>query len=156
MSAEATLEAVLPAAERAKIIEVTTRIVAGDKDGPKEVEKKEAVFIRPLPFRRWATAIGHITNLLQYMPEEGVDLNNTTQVMVWIGSVINVAADDVFAVLELATDKKPEFFDMIDLDDGIKIAAAVVEVNKDFFEQNVTALISQYLPAVTETLGQTQ
>lgn len=156
MQSEAAIEAVLPASERSKTIQVITRVVANENGEMKEVEKIDSVLVRPLPFRRWPVAIGHITNLLQYLPQEGIDLDDDNQVMVWLGSVINVAFDDVFAVLELATDKQIDFFDKIDLDDGIKIAVAVVEVNKDFFEQNVTALISQYLPAVTETLGQMQ
>jgi hypothetical protein len=72
--------------------------------------------------------------------------------VVFIGTLLAQVEEDLFSVIELATDKTPEFFDTVDPDDGIKVIAAVVEVNKDFFLQNVMPLINQHLPAITESL----
>ena len=155
MSKEAAMEAVMPASERTQSISVITRIVAKDGDVFKEVEKPDIVFVRPLPFLRWPKAIEHITNMFRYLPEEGIDVNNSAQVLVWLGSAIGVASEDLFAVLEMATDRKPEFFDTIDADDGLKIAVAVVEINKSFFVESVWPIIKGQLPAIAEMFGQT-
>lgn len=153
---EAALDAIQPGSERSRTIDVITRKVAEGK----ELERSDSVFIRPLPFRRWPQAIGHIAKLLEYLPEEGLNFSSNIDLAVWIATLAGQVSDDLFAVIELATDKKPEFFDTVDPDDGVKIIMAVIEVNKDFFTRNVMPLVNDYLPAITEqakeTLGQTQ
>jgi hypothetical protein len=122
------MEAIQPASERTRTITVTTRKVVEEKKGEfSELSKPESVFIRPLPFRRWPKAIGHITRLLEYMPAEGLNLSDNTQMVVFIGTLLAQVEEDLFSVIELATDKTPEFFDTVDPDDGIKVIAAVVE-----------------------------
>lgn len=158
---EATQEAILPAAERTQTVPVISRLVKTDDKGvSKEFETTVQVFVRPLPFRRWPTVMGHVSNLFQYMPGDGLDLENTLQLAMFATQVLGVAADDVFAVLELATDRNPEFFDTLDPDDGLKVVLAVIEVNKGFFVQKVLPLISEHLPAakesIAETLGRTE
>ena len=154
---EATQEAILPASERTQTVHVITREVAANKDGKsfKEVENEVAVFVRPLPFRRWPIALGHIANLFQFMPENGFDITNDAQLAVWVTNLLGNAGDDLFAIIELATGKEPAFFDMLDADDGLKIALAVIEVNKDFFVQKVMPLITEKLAVVKELLPET-
>jgi hypothetical protein len=152
---EPAMEAIQPASERTKTVEVITRKVVTEKDVTQELERPDSVFVRPLPFRRWPQAIGHIARLLEFIPKDGVDFNDNTQLAVFVGTVSAYVSDDLFAVMELATDRKPEFFDTLDADDGLKVMIAVVEVNKDFFLQNVKPLIEQYLPAITENLTET-
>lgn len=155
MSESAAQEAILPASERTQTIHVVTREVVSNGTEHKEVENLASVFIRPLPFRRWPVALTHITNLFQYMPQNGIDLESEAALAVWVTSVLGSAGDDLFAIIELATDKPAAFFDLLDPDDGLKIAMAVVEVNKDFFVQKVLPLVQQYLPAAKEAIAET-
>jgi hypothetical protein len=94
------------------------------------------------------------------MTPEGLDVADSAQLAVFVGSIAPHVSEDLWAVVHLATDRDAEFYDSLDLDDGMKVIAAVVEVNRDFFHQNVMPLLDQYLPAVTESLketpGQTQ
>lgn len=146
-------------ADRTRTIEVTTRIVAIDGDNITEVEKNEKVFIRPLPMRRWLTALGIMSGLLANMPEGEFDLENETHLGLWIVELLGNIPDDIIAIACLATDKKPEFFDQIDLDEGVKIILAVVEINKDFFVRKVLPMLLEQAPkiktAMKETFGQT-
>ena len=150
------LEDILPATERTQTITVIERFV-GKVDG-KYAEREEPVdvYVRPLPFRRWLTAMKHIGSILQYLPAEGLDLNDVMRSVVYLINVAGQAQDELIALACLATDKEASFFDRIDPDDGVRIIVAVVQVNKDFFVQKVLPLVQEQLPAMTETFGQTQ
>lgn len=155
----ANLEEIQSGAERSRTLEVTERVIAMDGDTPVERAKTAKVFVRPLPFRRWSLAIGYIRQMLQFIPEQ-VDLTDPMSIGLFAGELLGAADEQVFGLITLATDKDVEFYDRIDLDDGIKILIATVEVNKDFFVQKVLPLLTAEAPniqqALTETFGQTQ
>jgi hypothetical protein len=146
--------------ERTRVIPVIERKVATGTDGePTEVEVQSKVFVRPLPFRRWAQVFSYLTGILSKLPSGDFDLANETQLALWITSLVGNAADDIFAVASLATDRPVDFFDRIDLDDGVKIIKAVVEVNKDFFVEKVLPQLSEVVPnakSIAGTFGRTQ
>lgn len=152
-SAEKAMEAVLPASERTRIIEVTERIVAIGQDGnPSEASATKKVFIRPMPFRRWLKALSLVTSLLQYLPEDGLNFADKDgnpdplAIGIVVTTMLGTAEADLIALACLATDLDEDVFDRIDLDDAVAIITAVVEVNKDFFVQKALPLIQQSLP----------
>ncbi len=150
---EPALAEILPASERTQTISVIERIVAEGR----EVEKETDVLVRPLTLLKWLTATKYVGNVLQYIPADGLDLDgDLTKSVVYLLQAAGAAQDDLIALVGLATGKDAEFFDRIDLDDGVKIIIAVVQVNKDFFVQKVLPLVSQHLPNIQETFGQTQ
>lgn len=160
--AQPELELIQGRNERSITVNVTERVIAVDGDTKKEVEKAKAVFVRPMPFRRWPQALAHLSGVIKALPSVDLDLNNLTTIGFLAAHLIGNANDSIFAVLELATDEDGEFFDRIDLDDGVRITQAVIEVNKDFFVQKVLPLVSEIAPALKDKLtpmstsGQTQ
>jgi hypothetical protein len=139
------------------------RKVAIDPQGVKtELSVPRQVFVRPMPFRRWGKVMAHMSGLLQALPDS-LDLSNIMQIGFLAAHLIGNSNDAIFSVLELATDENPELFDRIDPDDGVRIVAAVIEVNRDFFVQKVLPLLSEVAPflkakveSLTSTSGQTQ
>src|ERR1044072_5634644 len=106
MEATQALEDILPASERTKTIDVIERIVAENK----EVEKLSTVFVRPLPFRRWLTAMQHISRVLQHFPEYGLSFDNDAALAVSLVYLLGEAQEDLIALASLATDKEAGFF----------------------------------------------
>jgi hypothetical protein len=162
MSTQANeLKEMQSANERTQTITVMEKVVAVAENGEKtEVSNPKKVFIRPLSMRSWATALGYMTTVLGALPDISLDLDNPLQTMIWIGHVIGKIPDEIFGLLSLATGEPADLFDRIDLDEGITIAQAVVEVNKDFFVLRVLPMLSDLAPALKSkmesTLGQTQ
>jgi hypothetical protein len=143
-------------AERTRTVTVTERTVAkSDGETFQEVGKPTKVFVRPLPFRRWLTALSHVGNVLAHFPAGDFDLSNPQQLAVWIIQLLGACPDDVIGVACLATDKDADFFDRIDLDEGVKIILAVVEVNKDFFVQKVLPQLLEKAPEVSNVVAAT-
>lgn len=156
MEATQALEDVLPASERTQTIHVIER-VAGRVEGVwQEKEVPSDVLVRPLPFLRWLKAMNYIGQILQHMPQEGIDFDDAAKLAVSIVYLVGEAQNELIGLACLATDKTDDFFDRIDPDDGVKIIMAVVQVNKDFFVQKVLPLLNEHLPTVKETFGQTQ
>jgi hypothetical protein len=153
---ETALAEILPAAERTRTLDITERIVAQGENGPEESEKQSKVFVRPLPFRRWLSAMTYVGQILKHFPEDGIDFDDAAKLAVTVVYLLGESQIELVALACLATDKEPDFFDRIDPDDGVKIVMAVVEVNKDFFVTKVLPLLNEHLPTVKETLGQTQ
>jgi hypothetical protein len=154
------LEEIASSVERTRTIAVIERVVASDSGTPTEREKTTNVFVRPLPFRRWPKAISCITGMLRAFPDDGINFEDSTALGLLIAQLVGEADVELFTLLTLATDQDDSFFDRIDLDDGVKIALAVVEVNKDFFVQKVLPLATEAMPSIkeqiTEMSGQTQ
>jgi hypothetical protein len=133
-------------AERTRTVTVTERTVAkSDGETFQEVGKPTKVFVRPLPFRRWLTALSHVGNVLAHFPAGDFDLSNPQQLAVWIIQLLGACPDDVIGVACLA----------IDLDEGVKIILAVVEVNKDFFVQKVLPQLLEKAPEVSNVVAAT-
>lgn len=148
--------------ERTRTLDVTERIVAvssgveGVADGTQvELEKHVSVFIRPLPFRKWLDALGHMTNILAHLPTGDIDLSNEAQLAIWIMNLVGKVPEDILEVAALATEKDVTFFDRIDLDEGVKIILAVVEVNKDFFVQKVLPMFYEVAPQIKDAMAET-
>lgn len=161
MSAEATgLDAIQPASERTRTIDVITRKVAKDSTGFKELEKEEQIFVRPLPGRKWAKALSLVTTLMQCIPQEGISFKNETEMLVFAGALLGQMPDEALSLCAMAVDKDVEFFDSVDLKDTVKVIAAVFEVNKDFFINEVWPIVEPLIPqvktAAAEITGQTQ
>jgi hypothetical protein len=111
--------------------------------------------------RRWLTAIGYVSQVIGAMPQGDFDFSNEVHIAHFASTLLGDQAtqDAVIGFAALATDQPVELFDRIDLDEGIKIVLAVIEVNKDFFVQRVLPMIYEVAPQVkgviTETFGQT-
>jgi hypothetical protein len=146
-------------ADRTKSITVTKRIVAIDNGVSVERETQDTVFVRPLPFRRWLNALRHLSNIIAHIPQNNLDLSDEAQLAIWIVELLGQVPDDIIGIASLATDRPDEFFDQIDLDEGVKVILAVIEVNKDFFVQKVLPMLSEQAPnlkaAMAETFGPT-
>jgi hypothetical protein len=155
------LELMQGSIERTITVDVMTRKVATAENGAKtEVGVPKKVFVRPLPMRRWVQALSYMTAVLGNLPSTSLDLSDPMKMSIWIIHVLGKIPDEIFGLLELATDEPAEFFDTIDLDDGVNVVMAVVKVNKDFFVQKVLPMLSEVAPSLKETvestLGQTQ
>lgn len=145
------------ASERSVIVEVVERKIAQNETGdPVELGVPRKIFVRPLPMRRWALAMGYATKILSYLPDSGLDPHDTLKMSMWMIHLIGQIPEELFAILELATDCPPAFFDSVDLDDGVRVALAVVEVNKDFFLQKVWPLLSEVAPTIRDKVESVQ
>lgn len=146
-------------AERTRTIQVMERVVAKDGSNYQEVSNPVNVFVRPLPFRRWFSAMNYLQAIFAALPQGNFDLADEAQLAMYIINLIGQVPDAITGLACLATDKEPDFFDRIDLDEGVKIMVAVVEVNKDFFVQKVLPMLSEIAPkvkdSVADTFGQT-
>jgi hypothetical protein len=113
-----------------------------------------------MPMRRWALAMTHLTAVIGALPNTGIDFDNPMQMTMVVMHILGKIPDEIFGLLELATDQPAEFYDRIDLDEGVKVMMAVVKVNKDFFVHKVSPLLLEVIPALKEkvqsTFGQTQ
>lgn len=156
----AHLEDIQSSEQRTQTIPVVSRVVAlGEDSEPQELEKIIKVFIRPMPFKRWFTAIQYIQSMLGAFPTTPIDFNNPHQLGMFAMQLLSNAHAEVIGLMCLATDRDADFFDSIDLDEGLKIILAVIEVNKDFFVQKVLPMVKAAAPNVItqmqETFGQT-
>lgn len=156
----AHLEDIQSSEQRTQTIPVTSRIIAIGEDGePKEVDKTVKVFVRPMPFKRWFTAIQYIQSMLGAFPQVAIDFNNPASLGMFAMQLLGDANAEVIGLMSLATDRDEAFFDTIDLDEGLKIILAVIEVNKDFFVQKVLPMVKAAAPEIItsmqETFGQT-
>lgn len=154
------LEEIQSGEQRTQTVPVTSRVVALNDGEPTEVTKIVKVFVRPLPFKRWLTATNLLAGLLQYFPDTKIDFNDMSQLGMFAAQLLGQAQNEVIALAMLATDQDEAFFDSIDLDEGLKIILAVIEVNKDFFVQKVLPMVKEAAPELQakmqETFGQTQ
>lgn len=147
------LEEVQSAVERTRTIDVMRRTVAVGSDGNyTEVGVPAKVFVRPLPFKRWPVVSRHIANIIAALPERDIDFSSPGVLAAVIIDLLGAAHDDVMGILTLATDKPAEFFDEIDLDEGVQVIKSVVEVNKDFFVQKVLPLLVELMPTVKNNI----
>lgn len=149
------------AVERTQTITVMERKVAVGENGKKtELGVPHDVFVRPMPMRRWLQAMTYLNAILKALPNTGIDLENPMQMALWVMTLFAEIPDQITGLLELATDEPADLFDRIDLDEGVNVVMAVVNVNKDFFVQKVLPLLSGIAPALKEkvesTFGQTQ
>lgn len=145
--------------ERTQTVTVMERKVAETNGTKTEVGVPRQIFVRPMPMRRWVKALGFVGTVIQNLPNTGLDLDNPMQMALWITHVLGKVPDEIFSLMELATDEPADLFDRIDLDEGIKVMVAVVEVNKDFFVQRVLPFLAEIQPRLKEKasiLGQTQ
>lgn len=147
--------------QRTQTVPVISRQVALDADqNPVELEKTVKVFVRPLPFKRWFVATSYVSAILGNFPQMELDLNDMTSLGLFAAQLLGRSDAEVIALMTLATDRDEAFFDSIDLDEGLKIVLAVIEVNKDFFVQKVLPMVQAAVPTLTtqleETFGQTQ
>lgn len=155
------LEALQSAEQRTQTVPVTSRIVAfDDEKNPQEVSRIVKVFVRPLPMKRWFVAIKLVTGMLSAFPQVKIDLSDMSSLAMFAAQLLGTTHAEVVQLMSLATDQDEAFFDTIDLDEGLKIVLAVIEVNKDFFVQKVLPMIQAVAPElqakVQETFGQTQ
>ena len=75
-----------------------------------------------------------------------IDLDNPQTLL----TAYELAFDDVVDAMAALTDKsKDELLDM-DMDDGIRVIAEVVEVNKDFFLSRVKKALDGLLPSAAD------
>lgn len=157
----ASLNDILPASERTRSIEVMERIVAfGDNNKPHELGNPTTVYVRPLTTMRWLRAMECLGEVIENLPiAGGINFSDPAQLAILLMKLLGTSREAVVAIACMSIDKEPEFFDRIDLDEGMKIFVAVTEVNSDFFVQKVLPLISELLPkakqAVEDTFGQT-
>lgn len=155
------LEVLQTREQRTQIIPVTSRIVAlDDEKNPVELSKEVKVFVRPLPMARWFSAINLVVGMLGKFPQTAIDFNDMSALGMFAAQLLGQAQAEVIALAMLATDQDEAFFDSIDLDEGLKVILAVIEVNKDFFVQKVLPMITQVVPdlkaKMQETFGLTQ
>lgn len=146
--------------ERTVTVEVMERKVVVEHGNKTEVAVPKKIFVRPMPMRRWLQAFKNLSGILGALPNTQIDLDNPAQMAIWIMHVLGQVPDDVMALISLATDEPADFFDRIDLDEGVKVLIAVVQVNKDFFVHKVLPMLSELAPALKDkmesTFGQTQ
>ncbi len=103
----------------------------------------ETMTIKPFPFGKWPVALEKVAGLLPFV--EAGDL---------IG-LASAGGERVIELMMLATGKPREWFDTLDPGAGIDILAALVEVNRDFFEQKVRPHLEALFPRAKSSITET-
>lgn len=88
----------------------------------------EVIKITPLKFRQFAEVAKHVVTFRSLTSENG-DLD--------IMSLIANHGSEVAQVISISLDKDPKWVDALDLDDTLELVMVIVEVNRDFFSQQL-------------------
>jgi hypothetical protein len=105
-----------------------TQLLAGAEE---VTVKSEIISVMPFKFGQLPAILRHIGALARFA--EGDNFN--------IVRAITEGAEDVLACLAVATGKPREWFDTIEIDDGINLLKAVVNVNEEFFKKKLLPLV---------------
>lgn len=88
----------------------------------------EVIKITPLKFRQFSEVAKHVVTFRSLTSENG-DLD--------IMSLVANHGSEVAQVISIALDKDPKWVDSLDLDDTLELVMTIVEVNRDFFSQQL-------------------
>lgn len=109
---------------------------------PTSIEVKvgeEQIKVQPIPFGHYPRAVEHIANIFQAVSGEEIDFAILSQ----------SGLESVIQLIALATGRERVWFDSISTDEGLVLARAVLQVNRDFF----VARVAPEIEALTRTLG---
>jgi hypothetical protein len=105
--------------------------------------QNEQVEVKPYKFRQILKAFGYLSEIvaeLGYIP----DITNAAVAAVFILGALGKHPDEIIGLLKLATNRDDSFFDEISAEEGLDLAMATWEVNKDFFTQKLKAKIESF------------
>jgi hypothetical protein len=157
MNQASQLTALAPASALAERVTVTSRDVR--KEDNAAVENVIEHVVEPFTYRKLFKVLGHVNNVFAAIGGlDAINFDDEIALAKFIMQVTADAGDDVQAVVCMAIDRPVEYLDTLMPDDGIKLTAAVIRVNKDFFVQRILPMISTLKAEVMETsatLGET-
>lgn len=149
-----SLENLQSADDLVKIVRVTSKQVVHNPDGTQEILKREdAHYVRPFVFREFGQVTKRFNRLMAALPEGEMDLRNPVYLALAVSHVLGSESEAIFELVGLAIKRPVEYFDTIDLDEGIRLVTALFEVNRDFFVRRVLPMVSEQVPAVTEAMS---
>ncbi|HNC59282.1 MAG TPA: hypothetical protein PLP33_27895 [Leptospiraceae bacterium] len=90
----------------------------------------ESFEIKPFKFKHMFAVLNHLSNIV-------TDVNPYEDQMVQLFRLLGKHPEDVLGIMSLAVGKPTSFFDDIDTDQGIELAAKIWEINQDFFVRKV-------------------
>lgn len=85
----------------------------------------ETITVRPIKFGQLPQVLKHVGALFSSL--EGDELNITR--------ALTEGGEDVLAILAIVTGKPREWFDSLEMDEGIALLTAAVRVNSDVFQK---------------------
>jgi len=91
----------------------------------------ESFTLRPFGFRHMLKALPHFNALMKYIKAEEVD--GTLRLKMELDQLLTEGGDHLAPLMAMATGRDLAWVDALDLDEGCQLAAAVVELNADFF-----------------------
>lgn len=109
---------------------------------PQEVELNngDLIVVRPLKFMQTVNTLRLLPPLLDVLKK----LKEEASVEeIGLQDLLQLAPDAAVAIACMCIDKRRDFFDTLETDEGIKILTAVWEVNQDFFKGKVQPLLQK-------------
>lgn len=70
-----------------------------------------------------------------------------------IMKAMEIGGDDLFDLIVMCSNVDREFIDTLEVDEGIKLVGAFLEVNLSFFVQKVMPAFQEAMAKVTEATG---
>lgn len=109
--------------------------------------KGEAIKIAPLK-------LGQLPVIFEKMKTVTAILMNNELTPEALTEMLSSGSTEVFDLMSLVLKKDREWIDDLDLDDGVALLTAILEVNLDFFVRKVLPLITKKAEVLKEMSGQ--
>jgi len=104
-------------------------------------KEADVFIIRPFTIGQLPRVLGAIRALLE---AGSVDAEGNVNLL----DAFTFGAEYAIDLVGIATGMPREYFDNLDLDQGVELLAAVVEVNADFFKQRVQPRLTEKLKGI--------
>lgn len=106
--------------ELAELQPKTTCVIVGN----------ESFEIKPFKFKQMFSVLNHLSNMV-------TEMNPYEDQMVQLFRLFGKHPEDILGIMSIAINKPTSFFDELETDEGLEIAAKIWEINQDFFVQKV-------------------
>lgn len=105
--------------------------------------------IKPFKFRHMFAVLNHISNMID-------DVNPYEDETKQFFRLVGKHSEDVLGIMALAINKKIDFFDDIETEEGLDLAATIWKINQDFFVQKVQPKLEALGLNMVKTESQSQ
>jgi len=98
----------------------------------RQVEAKgELITLRPFGFRHMLKAMPHFQALMKYVKAE--EIQGELRLKMELDQLLEEGGDHLAPLMAMAAGRDLAWVDSLDLDEGCRLAAEVLELNADFF-----------------------
>lgn len=108
--------------------------------------KTEEIIIKPFGFGKFPKVLALMKTFKD--PAPGTDITTVS-----IGHLLADNAESVMELIVLATGKPRAYFDDMEMDEGVDVIAAILEVNADFFVKRLQPKTMQAIQQLQNSLG---